>query len=176
MTMNRKSFLAALFALPTMLVAKFKLPTVYDRVTPIPSDHPAKLGWKSAEYLYREYALMWTGWKSAANTIDLYGQWYALPLAFIERGLEAVNPHYKVHYASCPGTQGRIGRGETISCFSIDPEESAVWCAGDRDLEEPKLKAGLERAKASTLARLLKVIDADPSGIKTFIAPTGTVT
>ena len=31
-------------------------------------------------YFYKRYKLVWTGWKSTVNMIELVGQWIAIPL------------------------------------------------------------------------------------------------
>ena len=96
---------------------------------------------------YEGYRLIWTGWKSIYNQMDIIGQWIAIPVDETRTSL----------YASNTGAEGCFFPGQVIDVCHYHPYE---WCYGYT------VKSILARVKKETRQRLLRLIDAEILGIR----------
>jgi len=103
----------------------------------------------TVEYVYRGWAIWWTGWKHSFNTLDMAGQWAAYRISGL--GGDWRNGK-KIAYASAPGSQGMLRFGDVMDC-GIVLEKQRCMLAG------LATKRQLDHMRLDALNRLLGVID-----------------
>lgn len=75
-----------------------------------PSDRPSEftrelnIAMEQEKFSYRGWEVMWTGWKTSQESLDLCGQWVA----------RKPTCEYRL-YSSAPGAAGRIHKGECVN-------------------------------------------------------------
>ena len=95
---------------------------------------------------YKGWKIVWTGWKTFPNQIELVGQWIAIP---------EEDPSEPRLYVAIPGAMGRLPR-----CHCMDLSHFAHQCWLDCNSSDMEL----EYARHGALIEMFKLVDAAMNG------------